>query len=269
MRGGRKQGCGCGNLVLLAVISMVLLGSAFWIFNRNFVISRREISMSRIVESGTIPVQTPTPVPTPQPVVEPTPTPAPTTVDLVDLQTKMQDWPEVVTLQSAAVFPGEVTAPSGTEVKLISAGPEVEVEYQGGQAKLLADQTDVVARVLAHRAQIAREMEIERKLSALAASRLRSATDASARQFEQVYGRMPGRDDAYFAIKTYLKQIQKDPDSVQMGSVSQLFPGEFGGHKCWGAKVTFRLRDAMGYFQSESGIAYVDGDRAIGYEKSQ
>jgi len=265
--GGGRRGFGCGTLVLVAIISMLLLGGIFWVLNKYIVISPRNAAPP-------VPVATPvavTPTPTPAPVVDtsPTPAPAPTTVDLVDLQTRMQDWPDVVTLQSQAIFPGETTAPAGTEVKLISAGPEVEVEYQGGQAKLLAEQTDLVARVLAHRAQIAREMEIERKLSELAASRQRSAAEAKAKQFEQMYGKEPSREDAYFAIKTYLKQLQKDPDSVQMTSVSQLFPTEFGGHKCWGAKVMFRLRDAMGFFQNEGGIAYVDGDKAIGYEKTQ
>jgi len=252
------------SLVTVAVISVLLIGAIVLVFNKYFVITLRENpAPTPAVKAELKPA---VPVATPQPVVVMEPTPPPT-VDLIELKSRMQDWPDEVTLATAAVFPGDVTAPAGTNVKLISAGPEVEVEYQDQTAKLLADQTDLVARILSHRAQAARELEIDRSMEGLASAHLKEEADARQKEIENVYGKAPSHEEAYFSAKTYLKQAAKDPDSVEMISASPAVPAEFGGRKCWATKVLFRTRDEMGFSKEESGTAYIEGDKAIGYER--
>lgn len=254
-------------LIVTAVISVLLIGGVVLLLNKYVVIMPREspAPTPAVVKAVVKPVVQET-APQPVVVVEPTP---PLTVDLLELKSRMQDWPDEVTLASQAVFPGDVTAPAGTNVKLISAGPEVEVEYQDGTAKLSADQTDLVARVLSHRAQAAKESEIDRGVAGLSADRIKKAAEAREKEIERLYGKEPSHEDAYFGAKTYLKQTAKDPDSVEMISASPTFPAEFGGRKCWASKVMFHTRDEMGFSKEESGTIYIDGDKAIGYERTQ
>jgi len=265
MREERRHGCGCGTMMLAVLILTCLAGATALILNKYVMIVPRENPVATPARQHDA---TPIPLQTPQPVVQIEPTPAPT-VDLLELESRMQDWPDEVTLASQAVFPGDVVAPAGTNVKLISAGPEVDVEYQDGKAKLSADQTDLVARILAHRAQVAKEQEIDRGLAALAASRAKQETDARTKEIEHIYGKEPSHEDAYFGAKSFLKQSAKDPDSVEMISAGAVYPAEYGGRKCWATKVFFRTRDEMGFSKEESGIAYIEGDKAIGYERSQ
>jgi len=253
-------------LVTAAVISVLLIGGIILVLNKYFVITLRENpAPAPVIKAEVKPAAS---VAAPQPVVEMAPTPPPT-VDLMELKSRMQDWPDEVTLATQAVFPGDVTAPAGTNVKLISAGPEVEVEYQDETAKLLADQTDLVARILSHRAQVAKELEIDRTMEGIASVHLKEEADARQKEIENMYGKAPSHEDAYFSVKTYLKQSAKDPDSVEMISASPAVPAEYGGRKCWSTKVLFRTRDEMGFSKQESGTAYIEGDKAIGYEREQ
>lgn len=260
-------------IILLAVVSTALAVGVFLVLNKYVIIvPRSEASPSPIAQTQNTPVPRAAPASTPEPAAPPAATPAATpapTVDLADLVSRMQDWPEEVTLSRDATFPGEVVATAGTTVKLITAGPEVEVEYQGQQAKLPADQTDLVSRVLSHRAQIAREMEIERTIARKAMEKARTQTEARSAESDRVYGREPSHDDAYYAVKTYLKQTERDPDSVDIINVSAPFKSEFGGRRCWAATVQFQARDDKGFLKDETGTAYLAGDRVTGYERSQ
>jgi hypothetical protein len=118
-------------------------------------------------------VQSAADVPPPQPPIAPSvpataaskpqgsdSTPAiPEQVDLVELRGRRQEWPREVTLLQKTTFPvviggkvsGSVDLLPGTIVQLISAGPEVEVQFHDAKMKLPANQTDLVARVSACR----------------------------------------------------------------------------------------------------------------------
>jgi hypothetical protein len=252
---------GCGSLALLAFLAIALLGGGIYLLSRYLVIVPRE-SLQPKPTPVPAPVVVSAPSPTPAPSVTPTPEP---TVDLAELPSRMQDWPEEVALMDAATFPGDVVAPLGTVVKLISAGPEVEVEYEGQEARIPASQTDLVARVLSHRAEVARELETRRQLMEARAQQAKAAEDARVMQIERIYGKPATREDAYYAIKTYLKGTLKEPDSLQVQGISNLYPTDFNGRKCWATKVQFIAKDAVGAAVSQTATAYLSGDNVVGF----
>jgi len=104
---------------------------------------------------------TPAPaMPAPAAPAAPTATPEPEVFDLDKLAKNPAAWPPKVVINKPTDFPavvngrmaGTVHAPAGTEVKLakISDG-KLGVEYQGGGAWLLVEETDLVARVMKKR----------------------------------------------------------------------------------------------------------------------
>ena len=253
---------------LLAIISIGLIGGVIFVLNQYLVITPREAGIPTTAQQSDRSVLNSTPSPALAQSATPVATPEPT-VDLIDLETRMQDWPEEVTLASPATFPGEKVVPAGAIVKLLTAGPDVEVEYQDEQATLSADQTDLVARVLSHRAQVAKDLGIEHEIAELRAAREKSAEEARDRELERVYGKSPTHEDAYFAVKLYLKQKMKQLDSIEIISLSPAAPADYNGKKCWAVKVQFRSRDEIGVADVETGTAYLNGDEALGYEKSE
>jgi len=102
----------------------------------------------RFVETNATPVPA-TPVPAPPP--------EPEAFDLNKLAKNPAAWPAKIMIHKATDFPavvngrvaGMIHAPAGTEVKLakISDG-RLGVEYQGGGAWLLVEETDLVARTM-------------------------------------------------------------------------------------------------------------------------
>jgi hypothetical protein len=104
----------------------------------------------RFVETNATPVPT-TPVPVPAAP------PEPEVFDLNKLAKNPAAWPAKIMINKATDFPavvngrkaGMIHVPSGTEVKLakISDG-KLGVEYQGGGAWLLLEETDLVARTM-------------------------------------------------------------------------------------------------------------------------
>jgi hypothetical protein len=88
----------------------------------------------------------------------PTPAPSPRRIfDLKDLAGRRSDWPAKLMLTKATAFPavtqgkviGSLTAPSGSEVKLMTiSGGRIGVEFQGGGAWVLAEDTDIVRRTM-------------------------------------------------------------------------------------------------------------------------
>jgi hypothetical protein len=268
MRSETQKGCGCGWIGLLAFISLGLIGGVLFLLNQYFVIVPREAVSTPTNRQSDQAALFSTPAPKPMAPATPEATPAPA-VDLIELESRMQDWPEEVTLERSATFPGELVASAGTKVKLISAGPEVEIEYLGEQAKILANQTDLVARVLSHRAQVAKELSIDRQIAGLRTAREQNQEVAKNQELERVHGKTPTHEDAYFATKTYLKQLMKVPDSLEIISVSQVAPSDYNGKKCWATKVQFRTRDEIGVGVLESGVIYLSGDQVLGYEKAE
>ncbi len=251
------------SLAVLAIIATTLLGGVLYVLNQYVV----------IVPRATVHAS-PTPAAAKQPVVQVTPPPEPSAtpepepaIDLVDLQSRMQEWPQEVTLIQDTTFPGSVIAPAGTKVKLLSAGPEVEVDYNGEQAKLLADQTDLEIRVRSHRLQISMEEENRRKLVETRAARAQAEVDSRVRDVERHYGKPPTHNDAYFAVKTYLKETLKDPDTIEVISVSQPYIADYKGGKCWAVKIQFRGKDEVGIIGVQKGVAYINSDKVTDYIK--
>ncbi len=104
----------------------------------------------RFVEASATPVPS-TPVPVP---VAP---PEPEVFDLNKLAKNPATWPAKIMINKATDFPavvngrkaGMVHVPAGTEVKLATIiGGKLGVEYQGGGAWLLVEETDLVARTM-------------------------------------------------------------------------------------------------------------------------
>jgi hypothetical protein len=116
-------------MILVAILLAALAGWGVFLFHSNYIIIIAPRDSAALQESPH-PAQTPAAAvvrmtSTPEPSATPAPAP---TVDLVALESRMQDWPQEVTLTEKATFPGELIAPAGTNVKLISAGREVDVE---------------------------------------------------------------------------------------------------------------------------------------------
>jgi hypothetical protein len=123
--------------------------------------------------------------------------------------------------------------------------------------------------VLSHRAEIGREEAMQRQIEEQRALQEKYESEAKAKEIERDFGKAPNHDDAYSAIKSHLKEILKDPDSLEMGNVSELYPADFNGRKCWAGKVVYRSRDAMGAYQASSGTAYLEGEIVIGFTAGQ
>lgn len=105
------------------------------------------------------PVGTPAPVAKaapPEPLPEPAATPAaPKSFDVAELAANPAAWPKVVMLKAPSIFPavynaqvvGKVTVPQGTLVHLVGIkGGDVELEYNGGGARLPWKSTDLEQR---------------------------------------------------------------------------------------------------------------------------
>lgn len=206
---------------------------------------------------------------------------------LPDLATvPRMEWPKEVRTREVIAFAisaGNLNVPAGATVKLVSiSGDTVSLDFQGARATTKANACDVAERIRDTRkamreAEMAR-MKAQAEATRLAAERaakeeeeLKALRDANRKKLEAEIGVTPIRggwkqNEPPGIVRLSMKQVLKDPDSVQYIDAFEPVVATYKGQKCWGLKFRFRAKNSFGGYAVNTAYGYIFNGNLIGLE---